>query len=50
MIQFIKIIIINMDFKSWTINDLKEYLLQHDIIIKKGSGKNGSVLKQDLIK
>jgi hypothetical protein len=39
-----------MDFKSWTINDLKEYLLQHDIIIKKGSGKNGNVLKQDLIK
>lgn len=39
------------NFSKWTVKDLKEYLLQYDIITKdiKGSGKNGNVLKQDLI-
>lgn len=37
-----------MDY--WKISDLKEYLLQYDIILTKGSGKNGNVLKKDLIK
>lgn len=40
------------NFNSWTVKDLKEYLLQYDIKPSslKGSGKNGGVIKKDFIK
>lgn len=38
------------DFNKWLIDDLKTYLLQHDIVLEKGSGKNGNVIKSDLVK
>jgi hypothetical protein len=38
------------DFNKWLVDDLKIYLLQHDIVLEKGSGKNGRVLKADLVK
>lgn len=40
------------NFNTWKVNDLKEYLLQYDILPKdiKGSGKNGNVIKSDLIR
>ncbi len=34
----------------WTILELEDYLLQHGITNIKGSGKNGNVIKKDLIK
>jgi hypothetical protein len=39
------------NFNRWTVKDLKEYLLQYDIVMKdiKGTGKNGNVVKNDLI-
>lgn len=39
-------------FEHWTVVELKNYLLQHDISMKdiEGSGKNGNVIKKDLIK
>jgi hypothetical protein len=39
-------------FDDWTILELKDYLLQHNISMKdiKGSGKNGNVVRKDLIK
>jgi len=40
------------DFKKWSVYDLKDYLLQHDIITSdiEGSGKNNRVMKNDLIR
>lgn len=40
------------NFNPWTVNELKEYLLQYDITINdiKGTGKNGRVIKKDLIR
>lgn len=42
----------DVNFNSWTVKDLKEYLLQYDIRAQdiKGSGKNGNVIKKDLLK
>ena len=37
-------------FDDWTILELKDYLLQHDILIKDINGKNGNVVRKDLIK
>ena len=41
-----------MEFDSWYVNELKEYLLQYNITPKdiKGSGKNGNVVKKDLVR
>ena len=41
-----------MDFDSWLVPELKEYLLQYNITPKdiKGSGKNGNVVKKDLVR
>jgi hypothetical protein len=38
------------NFNKWTVSDLKNLLLQYDITDIKGSGKNGNVIKSDLIK
>lgn len=40
------------DFSKWKVNELKEYLLQYDITPKdiKGTGKNGNIVKNDLLK
>lgn len=40
------------NYETWKVSDLKEYLLQYDITTKniKGSGKNGNVVKKDLIR
>jgi hypothetical protein len=40
----------DQDFDKWLVSDLKNYLLQHDIVLEKGSGKNGNVIKSDLVK
>lgn len=37
------------NFNTWTVNDLKKYLLQYDVTDIKGTGKNGRVIKKDLI-
>ncbi len=41
-----------MEFDSFLVSDLKEFLLQYDITTSdiKGTGKNGNVLKKDLIR
>lgn len=41
-----------IDFNRWTVKELKEYLIQYDINIEdiQGSGKNGNVIKLDLIR
>lgn len=41
-----------MEFDSFLVSELKEFLLQYDITIRdiKGTGKNGNVLKKDLIR
>ena len=40
------------DFHRWTVKELRAYLLQYDIHIKdiQGTGKNGNVIKEDLIR
>lgn len=38
------------DFNTWLVADLKNLLLQYDILPIKGSGKNGNVIKADFIK
>lgn len=40
------------DFNKWSVKDLKEYLLQYDIIEDdiEGSGKNGRIIKADLVR
>lgn len=37
------------NFNTWTVNELKEYLLQYDITTDdiKGTGVNGRVVKKD---
>ncbi len=38
------------DFNQWLVADLKNLLLQYDILPTKGSGKNGNVIKADLLR
>ena len=40
------------DYDRWLVKDLKELLLSRDINLKtiKGSGKNGNVIKADLVR
>ncbi len=38
------------DFNTWLVADLKNLLLQYDILPTKGSGKNGNVIKIDLLR
>lgn len=39
------------NFNKWSVKDLREYLLQYDIIDEdiKGTGKNGNIIKSDLV-
>lgn len=41
-----------MEFESWLVSELKELLLQYNITPKdiKGTGKNGNVVKKDLVR
>ena len=38
------------DFNQWLVADLKNLLLQYDILPTKGTGKNGNVIKADLLR
>lgn len=38
------------NFNTWLVADLKNLLLQYDILPTKGSGKNGNVIKADLLR